>query len=396
MKKALVIGLGVSGKEAARFLKWKGFHVDTHDKDPAKAIGFPFLEEPGVDFDLAILSPGIPPTNPIVERLRKAGVKVIGEIELACRYIKQPMIGITGSNGKTTTTLLVTYVLNACGKEAIAMGNVGVPLTSLREGNAIIVCELSSYQLETLEAECLDVAAILNVTPNHLDRYKEMEKYAAAKFLIQNNLKPFGSLIIHENTLREYGSLVKARKVISFQPQENHNLENLEAAFLICEQFGITRSQFDRAAESFEKPPHRIQYVTEIEGIKFYDDSKGTSVHATLRAVESLPGPLILIAGGVDKGYPYTDWIAPFKKKVKKIIAIGEAAPKIEKDLRGQVEVTFAKTLEEATLSSYKQAVNGDTILLSPGCASTDMFKDYTERGLVFQKAAHGIKKRVI
>lgn len=395
MAKALVIGLGISGKSAAHFLKEKGFDVFTTDRDPSKAIEYPFLENPGVDFDLAVLSPGVPPTNPIVEKLVKANVEVIGEIELACRYIKQPMIGITGSNGKTTTTLLVTHVLNHCGIDAVAMGNVGIPLTSLKNEKAVIVCELSSYQLETLQAKCLDQAAILNITPNHLDRYKVMEKYAEAKFLIQNNLKERGSLLIHEHILKDFGNRITA-KLRVFCTRENHNLENMDAAFKLCETFGITREVFDQAAKSFQKPPHRIQYVTDIKGIKFFDDSKGTSVHATLRAVESMQGPVILIAGGVDKGYPYTDWISPFKKKVKKIIAIGEAAPKIENDLKGHIEVMLVKSLEEATAKSFQEALDGDNVLLSPGCASTDMFKDYSERGLAFQKAVRGIKERVV
>lgn len=395
MKKALVIGLGVSGKSAAHFLKEKGYQVFTHDKDPSKAIDYPFLKDPGTDFDLAILSPGIPQTNPIVENLLHANVEVIGEIELACRYIKQPMIGITGSNGKTTTTLLVAHVLNELGIEAVAMGNVGIPLTSLKNEKAVIVCELSSYQLETLKAKCLDQAAILNITPNHLDRYKVMERYAQAKFLIQNNLKESGSLLIHENILKEFGTFIKS-KIRVFCSKENHNLENQDAAYKLCEPFGIKREDFDKAAKSFVKPPHRIEYVTDIKGIKFYDDSKGTSVHATLRAVESMQGQVILIAGGVDKGYPYTDWIQPFEKKVKKIIAIGEAAPKIENDLKGHIEVVRVKTLEEATLISFKEASIGDNVLLSPGCASTDMFKDYSERGQLFQKAVKGIKERAV
>lgn len=395
MKKAIVLGLGVSGKSAAHFLKEKGYEVFTHDKDPSKAIDFPFLSDPGTDFDLAILSPGIPQANPIVEKLNNAGVEVIGEIELACRYIKQPMIGITGSNGKTTTTLLVTHVLNHLGIEAVAMGNVGIPLTSLKNERAVIVCELSSYQLETLKAKCLNQAAILNITPNHLDRYKVMERYAQAKFLIQNNLKDEGSLLVHENILKDFGNYITS-KIRVFCSRENHNLENQDAAFKLCEPFGIKREDFDKAALSFQKPPHRIQYVTDIKGVKFFDDSKGTSVHATLRAVESMQGPVILIAGGVDKGYPYTDWIIPFEKKVKKIIAIGEAAPKIEKDLKGRIDVMLAKTLEDATLISFQEALNGDNVLLSPGCASTDMFKDYSERGLSFQKAVRGIKERVV
>lgn len=399
MKKALVIGFGLSGKAAAKFLVAHGYEVLTVDKDPKKKGDHPFkTEDEEIDvkgFDLAILSPGIPYTHPLVKKVVQAGIELIGEVELACRYIKQPMIGITGTNGKTTVTLLITHVLKACGIEAHALGNVGVPITSSPVQSGVIVLELSSYQLESLQTKCLDQAVILNITPDHLDRYHTMDNYAGAKFMIQNILKESGKLLVEEAALDAFGHHLKV-KAETYPRASTHDLENESAALWVVKQYGITENQFRKALSTFKKPHHRIEYVDDIQGVRFIDDSKGTNIDAVLRAIDTIETPIVLITGGVDKGYPYTPWIEPFKKKVKKIIAIGEAAPKIRSDLMEAYQVEIVKTLEEATENAFQIASKGDTVLLSPGCSSLDMFKDYAHRGEVFQKTVRGIKEKVL
>jgi UDP-N-acetylmuramoylalanine--D-glutamate ligase len=394
MAKALVIGFGVSGKSAAKFLCNKGYEVETYDKDPEKKGAFVFysnVDDVKTDYDLAVLSPGVPLDHPLVKKITDANIELIGEIELACRYLSQPMIGITGTNGKTTVTLLVTHVLNSCGIKAIALGNVGTPLTTEIDQNIVIVCELSSYQLETLISKPLNQAAILNITPDHLDRYHSMDRYAEAKFLIQRNIKNDGLLVVDKRSIDAFGNLHHFKNTIVVPSLKTHDLENAYAAFELVKPYGITEEEFNEAYKTFRKPPHRIEYIAEYEGVKFYDDSKGTNIDATLRAVSAINEPLVLIAGGVDKGFPYSGWIEPFKGKVKKIIAIGAAAPKIEKDLKEHIPVECVSSLKEATLNAFQSAKKGETVLLSPGCSSLDMFKDYADRGRQFQAFVRGL-----
>ncbi len=399
MKIALVIGYGISGQSAALFLKRKGYEVLTFDKNPSKNGEFPFFSNPDdIDLskvDLAVLSPGIPSTHPLVQKVQQQKIELIGEVELACRYIKQPMIGITGTNGKTTVTLLITHVLNHAGIRAYAMGNVGRPLTDQEFTEGVIVAELSSYQLETLFTPILDQAILLNITPDHLDRYGTMEKYAEAKFLIQRVLKPQGSFLVDSESHEKYGYLETLSPQIN-PKQKTHDLENESAAFWAVSHYGVSKEKFDEALKLFKKPSHRIEYVTDIQGVRFIDDSKGTNIDAVLRAIDTIDTPIVLIAGGMDKGYPYTAWIKPFKPKVKKIIALGEAAPKIKNDLEPELTVEIVKTLEEATQKAFENSLKGDTVLLSPGCSSLDMFKDYAHRGQVFQQTVRGLKEKVL
>lgn len=429
-KWVLVIGLGVSGVAAVHFLLDRGAHVHGVDRNSApleahnlQARGATVgLDSDAIDigrFDLVVVSPGIPHTHSLYLAAQAAGIETIGELELGCRFVKQRMIGITGTNGKTTVTLLVAHVLNHDGyQKAKALGNVGVPLTKeidAAEADDILVVELSSYQLDTLNTPVLDAAVILNITPDHLDRYHNMEAYALAKFHIGTCLKKGAPLYIEKSTMQNYGHLVNLRsaytygyeqqdaiftdlqelfvndqKVASlptaYRGKRSHDLENVMAAYALCQTFGITPSQFFTALASFKKPSHRIEFVAERGGVSYYDDSKGTNIDAVIRAVEQMQGRVVVIAGGVDKGSAYTPWIEAFQGKVKAICAIGHAAAKIEQQLSHAIPVTVHESLEEAVHAASSLADAGENVLLSPGCSSFDMFRDYVHRGEEFQR----------
>lgn len=418
MRHALIIGFGLSGRSAANLLLSKGFNVTAVDARKQEIFLLDEVQdllEKGVELidertrlpehDFAICSPGIPSSHPLLRHCKE----VISEVELAFRYIHQPVIGISGTNGKTTVTLLVEHILNQSGKKARALGNVGIPLTSAidtLDSDEIVVAELSSYQLEGLHDPILEAAVLLNITPDHLDRYGTMEKYAEAKLKLQTITKNKAKFFIHEayhylspaSSCYGYNKTAQLRtdlKNLYFErmdrgllPTElqvkSHDLENFMAAYFLCHTLGIDHASIVAAYATFSKPSHRIELVAEIKGIKYFDDSKGTNVDAVMRAVERMEGPVHLIVGGVDKGASYSPWLKIFKNRVISIHAIGEAAQKIQKELM-PFDVQICKDLAEAFQCAKGRAVKGDSVLLSPGCSSFDMFKDYKERGKAFQ-----------
>lgn len=439
-KRFLIIGMGMSGRSAAEFLLASGAHVHgidanaqllaTHpDIQSLKEAGCTFQREQDCHdlsrFDCVILSPGISPQHPMVQIAKQKNLPLFGEIELGCRFVKNPMVGVTGTNGKTTVTLLITHILKNCGKLASALGNVGVPFT--REllhlsPFATIILELSSYQIETLYQHCFNTAVVLNVTPDHMDRHKTMEAYAQAKCGIERCLKDDGQLYMEERAWEQYGYLLKKaiprlygysktsfvytdlqsvfragirsfELPLSLQNKKSHDLENFLAAYAICRDHGVEEKAFLGAWYSFNKPPHRIEFVCEYQGIRFYDDSKGTNIDAVIRAVDSLDGPIRLIVGGVDKGASYSPWIEVFKNKVKSICAIGQAAVKIRDQLASDFSVTIFSSFEEAIQQAARMAQKGENVLLSPGCSSLDMFTDYAHRGREFQRIVRELKE---
>lgn len=429
MGKTIVLGLGVSGRAAASFLQKLGKevcgvdHNETFLKEHPEILALQknglvvYSENEKISLSLQdkmVVSPGIPSSHPLILEGKRLGIEIQGEIELGFSHFKNPIIGITGTNGKTTVTLLTTFVLNALGKKAKALGNIGTALLShpIEDTTSILVVELSSFQLETIHSKALDHGVILNITPDHLDRYPSMEEYAKAKIHMQNCMKPNGRLWVFEEVYEEYGHLfqktpfiygyskkadlnVENKKgivgswpsqIASSEPFRNHDGENILAAFSLCEAFGISWEAFIHAASLFKKPPHRIEYIGLKEGVAFYDDSKGTNLDAVIRAVHQVPGKIVLIAGGVDKGAAYTPWIQHFNNKVKYICAIGEAAFKIQHQLASAIPVKICENLETAVYDAVKVAKPGESVLLSPGCASFDMFRDYAHRGEEFQK----------
>lgn len=448
---AVVLGLGVSGISTIKFLKKLGYvilatddkldlaveklevkalaHEDLHFISPQEAIKK--IESYPQSFSFVISSPGVKPSHPLLLACKKVGLSYFGDIELAFRTLVKhniPILGITGTNGKTTVTSLVQHMLVQAGHHAKACGNIGDPLLDEIDSAASqknpLVLELSSFQLETARAKALTSAIVLNITADHLDHHKSMCEYAEMKLQIGRCLRPGSCLYLHEKVFLEYPFEEKGisvfsygfnkerdiysdgKSVIRFQEKEidlpdilqrifSHDVENFLAAYAQARDFGVSPEACVQAFLTFKKPPHRIQFVREVEGIKFYDDSKGTNIDAVIRAVEAIPEKIILIAGGVHKGASYLAWREVFQNKVKAIFAIGEAAPIIQKDLSQDFPVTPCKTLEDAIISSKAFAKRGETVLLSPGCSSFDMFKNYKERGEKFQALVWGLVEEI-
>lgn len=437
-KRVLILGLGISGRAAAEFLLQKeaivyasdnNQKVLEHNPDVARLrsgglLTFSLEDLPPINaFDLLVISPGVPLTHPLVILAKNQGIPLLGEVELACRFLSaKSILGITGTNGKTTVTLLVTHILNQAGYKALALGNVGTAMTSqCTQACDLVVAELSSYQLETMESQIIDAGVILNITPDHLDRYPSMKEYAQAKLKLADCIKPSGCLYIEENCYEEFGYLITNQKFklygysnkcdlypekdhlvankkiacmlpLSYQNRISHDLENMMAAYALCQEVGVTPEQFLAGLSTFKKPAHRIEFVCERKGVSYYDDSKGTNLDAVIRAVHTLDGDIILIAGGVDKGAAYTPWITAFGNKVRLICAIGQAAKKIETDLAHAYPVVILDSLEAAVRYAASQAQPGENVLLSPGCSSFDMFRDYAHRGEEFQRIVRGEK----
>ncbi len=438
MRKAtIVLGLKKSGLAAAEFLLRQNVLVLGVDCDLSllntcpeiqrcKSLGlFVQHDSDPIDWnrvDRLVVSPGVSPKHPLYKAARENGVPVTGEVELALPHFKGTLLAVTGTNGKTTVTLLTEHILKSAGIKAKALGNVGVPLCSylLNPCDAeVFVIELSSYQLETMHTPLFDAGVILNITPDHLDRYDTFEDYARAKCHLQNLMKPSASFfvqklvasnpLIDRKNVKTFGferdcDLFSDQSVITvcekvecilplnYREMGKHDVENAMAAWALCRSFSISKEQFSAALSSFKKPSHRVEFIRTVGGVSFYDDSKGTNIDAVVQAVRAMKGPVILIAGGVDKGASYLLWKEHFLGKVKEIVAIGQAAPKIYSELYPYFTVKLADTLESAVQAASSDAESGDSVLLSPGCSSFDMFQDYAHRGAEFQRIVRDVE----
>jgi UDP-N-acetylmuramoylalanine--D-glutamate ligase len=421
--KTLIIGLGKSGLAAYDLLSAEGDEVVGVDDNASlmeklAAEGKKVSLNPDISgFDRVILSPGIPPANRFYQEAVRCGKEITGEAELALSRLQQTCAAITGTNGKTTVTLLIEHILKESGRKARAIGNVGTPLTSyVKEADPqeILVVELSSYQLKTIKSAPFSAGIILNITPDHLDRHGSMEDYAKAKCHLQECIKPSGAFWVHQSVRRDFPSLLKPNyqtygtdrqctawtdRTALYSGEEietilpiryriwgDHESENVLAAWIICKSLEVDARAFLKGLETFQKPSHRIEFVASFDGVDYFDDSKGTNIDATMKAVEAMQGSVILIAGGVDKGASYQPWKKCFAGKVKKVIALGQAAAKIAQELGPEFEVEIAATLQEAVQKARQEAQRSDSVLLSPGCSSYDMFRDYAHRGDEFKK----------
>ncbi len=419
MVKSLIVGLGKSGLAAYDLLEKEGDDVYGFDDNPTLlqklvALGKKIALVPNIkEFDRLILSPGVSPTHSLIKEGMKLGVPLIGEAQLALERLDQPSIAITGTNGKTTVTLLITHVLECAGLSARALGNVGLPISayvgSAMEGE-IAVIELSSFQLDTLSVPFFDLGLILNITPDHLDRYDSMVDYAKSKCHLQYCLKPKGELWVHEHIAKDFKELLKVPYKTYGQNRDctlsadqvaflgkytaKHEHENTIAAWIACQKFGVSEECFLIALQSFKKPLHRIEWVASIDGVDYINDSKGTNIDATIKAVEAIDKPILLIAGGVDKGFSYEVWKKPFAKKVKHVVAMGEAAKKIAKELKPNYEVPVLSSLSDAVLHCKGIAQAGEVVMLSPGCSSYDMFRDYADRGDEFKRIVYLLQEK--
>lgn len=394
MQDVLIIGLGISGQAAANWLLSQGFSVIAVDKKAADLRTLPFISSlierglilfseeqpiPFMSISFAIVSPGISLRHSLVQSVLSYGIEVIGEVEFALRHLRNRCLGITGTNGKTTTTLLTAHLLQSSGVPARALGNVGFPLSSYlleAKDDEILVLELSSFQLETMQTRCLMGAAILNITPDHLDRYDSMQHYADAKMRI-------ASCLLDENNFFVSSQAYQYAKKGHLLDSSS---ENVQAAFSLASLVGVSSSQCLNALSTFKKPPHRIEWVAEKNGSVYYNDSKATNVEAVIHAVNSLPGPLVLLVGGLGKGAPYTPWIASFRDKVKMLIAFGQAAFTMESELASELPFCRVATLSEALQLASTYAQHGASVLLSPGCSSYDQFRNYEHRGDEFKR----------
>ncbi|MDQ6786237.1 MAG: UDP-N-acetylmuramoyl-L-alanine--D-glutamate ligase [Acidobacteriota bacterium] len=441
-RKTLVLGAGKSGVASAGFLVKRGATVALHDRKPidewteearslkTEKVGLIDGQIPSWlldQIDLIVISPGVP-TNTVPARYvdRKDG-EVIGEVELAYRFLNGRIVGITGSNGKTTTTTLIGELLKSAGIKTQVGGNIGTPMVDLVETSTDetwTVCELSSFQLETIRDFRPNVGLCLNVTPNHLDRYDLFSDYAAAKhrlFMNQtaedvailnaddeitaswaNNLKANVVLFSVKKELDE-GLFLRGRNLICRASGKEkvlttrdeiflrglHNVENVLASFAAGLACGAAPDSMRETVRDFKGVEHRIEFVAEIEGVKFYNDSKATSVDAALKALEALSesaGKTILILGGRGKNAPYAPLGEFIEKSVRKLILIGEDAANIENQLKNFAEIVRAEDMKDAVRKSFENAERGDAVLLAPACASFDMFKSFEERGKVFKQ----------
>lgn len=391
MARILVLGMGVSGAAAADLLLSEGHALTGIDCNP-KVVSLPhpfpvYLEAPPCSlsqFDQLIVSPGVSPQHPVYAQARSIGMPIIGELELGLSRLKQPCLAVTGTNGKTTVTRMIEHLLRASNIQAKALGNIGDPLCRYCQNPSpqeVLVVEMSSYQLETVASPVCDAAIILNITPDHLDRYPSFQDYVQAKCAIEKCLKPQSPLYISSSIV---DICTLHRPYTLFDPEGgSHQLRNQQAALSMARIYSDICSD---ALTHFKKPPHRIEYITEENGVFFYDDSKGTNVDAVICAVASMPAKVVLIVGGVDKGGSYAPWKEAFKHKVKAFIALGAAKDKIEQDLEGLFPFIKVESMQMAVQEAKKLAEQGDAVLLSPGCASYDMFTDYAHRGREFQR----------
>lgn len=443
-KKVLVFGSGISGIGAVKLLEDHGAEVVLYDGNESldqaslrEQLGekttivlgeFPehLLEE----LELVVLSPGVPTDLPVILAMKKHGIQVIGEVELAYAFGKGDVLAITGTNGKTTTTSLLGEIMKCHQEEVFVVGNIGNPYTvaaGQMTERSVAVAEMSSFQLESIETFRPKVSAILNFTPDHLNRHHTMEAYVEAKKQIAKNqtAEDYCVLNYEDERTKAFGEEVKAQvlyfssahklergiylddgKMIYKNPEEVivchvdelqilgiHNYENVMAAVAMAAVYGVPMDTIRKAILAFKGVEHRIEYVTEKDGVVYYNDSKGTNPDAAIKGIQAMNRKTVLIGGGYDKNSEYTEWIQAFDGKVKQLILIGATREKIAQDAEkcGFHDYVFADTFEEAVLLAAKTAKSGEAVLLSPACASWGMFPNYEVRGEKFKEIVNSL-----
>lgn len=444
-KKIVVVGLARTGVSVARFLAGRGAQVTVTDQKDRGALA-PFVaalaecpvklelgghaEETFTTADLIVVSPGVPLHMPYLATARKRGIPVISEIELASVFIEKPLVAITGTNGKTTTTTLTGAIFRACGFATFVGGNIGNPLIDLvTSGESVdrVVAEISSFQLEGIVRFRPRVSVLLNITEDHLDRYASFQEYMAAKERVFANqtAEDFAILNVDDPLVAACAERIAARIVpmsrlraltegIYFQdgvitfswdgrverfPTEHlklrgvHNLDNCMAAVASTLLLGCPAPGVLAALEAFTGLPHRMELVATVQGVAYYNDSKGTNVGSVVKSLESFPGGIILIAGGKDKGGEYTPLDDLVRERVQHLILLGEAKEKIKAALGHLTNTILVDTLEEAVQVAHRLARPGEVVLFSPACASFDMFRNYEERGDCFAAAVRSLEQ---
>lgn len=443
-KKVLVFGSGISGIGAVQLLEAHGADVVLYDGneklDPAslkeqagaktEIVLGTFPEELMETLELVVLSPGVPTDLPVILAMKERGIQVIGEVELAYVFGKGDVLAITGTNGKTTTTSLLGEIMKCYQEEVFVVGNIGNPYTvaaGKMTERSVAVAEMSSFQLESIETFRPKVSAILNFTPDHLNRHHTMEAYVDAKKQIAKNQteEDYCVLNYEDEKTRAFGKEVKAQvlyfssghtldrgiyledgKIIYKNPEEIvvcrvdelqilgvHNYENVMAAVAMATVYGVPMETIRKAILAFKGVEHRIEYVTEKDGVVYYNDSKGTNPDAAIKGIQAMNRKTVLIGGGYDKDSEYTEWIQAFDGKVKKLILIGATKEKIARDAEkcGFYDYVYADTFEEAVLLAARTAKSGEAVLLSPACASWGMFPNYEVRGEKFKEIVNSL-----
>jgi UDP-N-acetylmuramoylalanine--D-glutamate ligase len=436
--RVLAIGLARTGVATALFCAKHNAIVTATDSRPENELGDApaKLREAGVKLelgghvektylaqDLIVPSPGVPADDPLLMNARSKGITIWSEIELAYRFLEGEMIGITGSNGKTTTTILVHHILKMAGRNALLAGNVGTALIGrVEEMNAktVAVVELSSFQLELTDKFRPDIAVFLNLTPDHLDRHGTLDAYAAAKARIFAKQTELDAAVLNADDARTVALAPKKPQLFWFSRKNRldkgacvhgddvvivgrgkeefvmkvaeiplagaHNVENVLAAATAARLANVDAATIGKAIRSFAGVEHRLEFVAEIGGVRYYNDSKATNVDATLKALDAFPSGILVILGGQDKGSDYTMLQGPLREKAVLALLIGAAADKIEKQIAGSVAIERAGTLEAAVQVASQAAKPGDVVLLAPACASFDQFQNYEQRGRVFKE----------
>ncbi len=450
-QKVIVAGTGISGIAATRLLLDMGGEVVLYDgnanqnrekvlaafedKSRVTLVLGELKRTDLVGVELCIVSPGVPMDSPFAATIIDAKIPIWGEIQLAYHCAKGRLAAITGTNGKTTTTALTGEIMKAFYESVFIVGNIGIPYTQVAldtEDTSVTVAEISSFQLETIMDFRPNVSAILNITPDHLNRHKTMENYIEIKKGITLNQTGADSVVLNydDPVLREFGQDEEQKpkaRVLFFSSREKlkegfyldrdnimyshngretllinvhdmnllgrHNYENVMAAAAVSLEMGVPMETIRRVIRRFQAVEHRIEFVLERSGVKYYNDSKGTNPDAAIQAVKAMPGPTLLIAGGYDKGSEYDEWIESFGEKVKYLVLIGQTRDKIAECAKahGFTEIMYAEDMSEAVQVCASYANMGDNVLLSPACASWGMFKNYEERGRVFKECVRNL-----
>jgi UDP-N-acetylmuramoylalanine--D-glutamate ligase len=443
-KHVLVVGLGKSGVACALFLQERGARVTVSDtKSPDQLRDeIPLLLDHGVTVetgghgertfrgqDIIVVSPGVPVDAPALVQARAAGEPVIGEIELAAQHLLGPIVAVTGSNGKTTTTTLAGDIIAASGFPTLVGGNIGTPAISLvpqATRATVVVLEVSSFQLESIQTFRPKVAVLLNLTPDHLDRHRSFQTYVDAKSRIFENQQPSDFAVLNgdDPTCLTLAGRTRAQvfwfsrkkdvtqgasvqdggiffrdpdgpreimRVSEIPLKGAHNVENVLAAVCAGQLMGCQPEQIRKAIGEFKAVEHRLEYVATVNGVEYYNDSKATNVDATIKALESFPANIHLILGGKDKGSDYGVLNDLLRQRVKRVYTIGAAAEKIESHIKGAAEIVHAETLDNAVRRASAVAQPGDIVLLAPACASFDQFQSYNHRGGVFKEVVKSL-----
>ena len=445
-KRVLVMGLARTGVVTALFSVGYGATVTAIDEKPEAALADAALklraagvklklgaqsEAAFLEQDLIVLSPGVPANLPSLDLARKRGIPVWSEIELAWRFLRGKLIAITGSNGKTTTTSLVAHILKDAGIPTLVGGNIGVPLLALVESStdkSVTVAEISSFQLEAIEAFRPEIGVLLNLTPDHLDRHGSMDAYALAKMRMFENQLDRDVALLNADDIEVTRRMPSRPHIFWFSRQKRvaegaflrddqiifridgseiplarrdeiplrgeHNVENVLAACAAAYLAGAAPAAIAAGVKSFKGVEHRLEFVAEIGGVSYYNDSKATNVDAALKAIEAFPGPLLVILGGKDKGSPYAPLRDPIRQRARAVITIGAAAEKIASELSDAVPLHHAGTLDRAVEYATETAKPGDVVLLAPACSSFDQFENYEHRGRAFKDLVSNLASR--